>query len=296
MAGLIATGLLLGAFALVAIVLLDEARSEPIAGALSSEWSPNRGRFGLTPLVLGTVVSSGLGLALAAPLAILGAVWVVDLAPHRLRRRALPVIQIVAAVPSVVFGLWGRSVVVPSVRGGLAAIGVDAAHGYGLLASGLVLAAMALPTIMSLSCAVLCAIPASLRETAIALGASRWEAVRHVVIPAARTGIAGAVAVGLSRALGESVAVELVCGSSPVMPSPRLGQASTLGAILVDEYAEAIGARHLGALAQCALVLGVLAVLVDWMGRRLAARVSDRYEPSGRGRPAASGGAEGGWA
>ncbi len=288
-AGVAATGVLIGALGVIVVALAREAGTQPLGGALAMDWSPSRGQFGLVPLLLGTLISSALGVVLAAPLAILAAIFVVDLAAHRVRRRALAVIDVAATMPGVVFGLWGRAVVVPATRRVLVALGVEDAHGFGLLPAGLVLAAMTLPTMLSLTCNVLGAVPASLRETALALGASRWEAIRHVVLPASWPGIAGAIAVGAARALGESVAVELVCGSSPVLPSARLAQASTLATNLVDEYAEAIGAAHLGALAQSALLLAVIAVVVDWSGRRLVARVGAGHE-GGRGSGAAGSG------
>lgn len=266
------TGITLAAFAVVVAALVLEASSNH-APAFGAEWSPGVGVYGLLPLTIGTVLSSFLALAVAAPISVLAAAWIVDLAPHGVRGRALAAVEVGATVPAVVYGLWGRSVIVPAVAGIGSSADATSAHGFGLLSSSIVLGAMVLPTITATCCRVLRAVPDSLRVTAVALGATPWEALRGVVLPVARRGIAGAIVIGLGRALGESVAVEMVCGSSPVVPSSIFGQTSTLGVVLLDQYVEATSAAHRGGLAQAALVLCLVAVLVGLAGRRLSARV-----------------------
>ncbi len=237
---------------------------------LSTTWSPALGSYGLLPLTFGTLVASLLGVLVAAPVGVLAAIWIVELAPPWVSGPARALVDVIATLPGVMFGLWGRTVVVPFVRDHLApANDAGPSAGFGLVTAGIVLGAMILPTITALACGALGGVPASLREAAVALGGQRWDVIRHAVLPVARAGLWGAVAIGLARALAESLAVEMVCGSNPLWPRSLFAPFSTLGAVLVDETVDATRVDHIAALAGAAVWLCVLVVPVMLVGRRL---------------------------
>ena len=259
----------------VYLVLAMLGRGADASSTFSVSWSPALGRHGLLPLAFGTVAAALLGLLLSAPIGILAAIWIIEVAPPRLSGPARTLVDVLATLPGVLFGVWGRSVVVPFVRGELAPLfSSEPSAGFGAVSAGIVLAAMILPTITSLACGALAAVPPSLRETAVALGGERWDVIRHAVLPVARAGLWGSVAIGLGRALGESIAVEMVCGSSPLWPESAFSPFSTLGAVLVDETIDATRVDHIGALAAAALWLSALSIPALLVGRRLQRRAN----------------------
>jgi phosphate transport system permease protein len=252
-----------------------------------ASWDPVRGAFGVGPALAGTLVTAALALALAAPLGLAAAVYTAELAPPRLRAPLAALVDLLAAVPSVVYGLWGLQVLVPAVRGhvgpllrdglGLGRFGAFAgpAHGPSVLAASLVLAVMVLPYVAAVSREVLRAVPAAQREAALALGATPWEAAVGVVLPHARAGVAGAVLLGLGRALGETMAVAMVIGAAHRGPGSLLAPGYTLAALLANEFAEAGDDRHLAALLAAGLALFAVTLVVNAVARRLVGSVAD---------------------
>ncbi len=284
-AGLYAFG---GAVLLVAgVVVLELARTASPAlrklgvGSfiLGRDWDPVSGSFGALSFVYGTLVTSGLALLLAVPVSVGLALFLSEMGPKRLRPAVGFAIETLAAIPSVIYGLWGLFVLVPWLRDavepllgralGFLPLFQGPPLGLGYLAAGLILAVMVLPTIASVTIEVLKTVPPALKEGALALGATRWEAIRMAVLPHARAGILGAALLGLGRALGETMAVTMVIGNSPEIHASLFAPGYSLPAVIANEFAEATGALHVGALAGLGLVLFGLTVLLNALARLL---------------------------
>ena len=250
----------------------------------TSVWDPVAEQFGAFPLIFGTIVSSLVALAIAVPLSLGVAVYLVEFAPKPVRQPVAFVIGLLAAIPSVVYGLWGifvltpilRTTVFPFLRDTLGFLPFFQGPIYGpsLLAAGIILAIMVMPYIMSVSREVLLAVPDSQREAALALGATRWEAVITAVIPYARSGIVGAIILGLGRALGETMAVTMLIGNRHEIAASLFAPGYTMAAAIANEFAEAVADMHLSALAYVALVLFLVTVIVNAGARLLIWRVA----------------------
>lgn len=258
----------------------------------SSEWDPVRDLFGALPFIYGTVVSSLLALLIAVPVSLGVAIYLAELAPGWIRRPLGFVVELLAAIPSVVYGLWGifvlapwlREVVQPALARSLGFLPVfrGSPRGFGMLAGGLILAIMILPTIASVSRDVMRAVPATFREAALALGATRWEAVRVGVLPHARSGIVGAVILGLGRALGETMAVTMVIGNRGEISASLFDPSATMASVIANEYTEASGDLYLSALSELGLLLFAVTVFLNVIARLLVWRVGRL--PGGAGR------------
>ncbi len=211
----------------------------------NSVWDVTRDVYGALPFIYGTLVTSAVALALALPVSVGLAIFLTEMAPPSVRSIVSFPIGLLAGIPSVVYGLWGLFVIVPLLRNPiepmLARSGLlffsGAPIGLGYLAAGIVLAIMILPTITTISIEVLRTVPGSLREAALALGATRWEAIRIAVVPYARTGIVGATMLGLGRALGETMAVTMVIGNSPTIRASLFAPGYSLPAVIANEFA-----------------------------------------------------------
>jgi len=256
----------------------------------TSVWDPVADQFGALPLVFGTLISSLVALIIAVPLAVGVAIYLTEFAPRAVRQPIGYVVELLAAVPSVVYGLWGIFFLIPVLRSTLfpflkSVLGwlpffQGPVYGPSMLAAGILLAIMIMPYIMSVSREVLLAVPGSQREAALALGATRWEAARSAVVPYARSGIIGAVILGLGRALGETMAVTMVIGNRHDISASLFAPGYTMAAAIANEFAEAATDIHFASLAYVALVLFGVTVLVNAMARLLIWRVS-RGRPSG---------------
>ena len=250
----------------------------------SSAWDPVAEQFGALPLIFGTLISSLLALLIAVPLSLGVAIFLTEFAPMRIREPIAFVISLLAAIPSVVYGLWGIFVLIPLLREtifpflegtlGFLPFFEGPIYGPSMLTAGIILAIMVMPYIMSVAREVLVAVPTSQREAALALGATRWEAVRTAVLPYARSGIVGAVILGLGRALGETMAVTMVIGNRHEIAASLFAPGYTMAAAIANEFSEAVGDLHLAALAYVALVLFLLTVLVNAAARLLIWRVA----------------------
>lgn len=250
----------------------------------SSEWDPVRDSFGALPFIYGTLVSSALALLIAVPISLGVAVFLSELAPGFIRRPLGFLVELLAAIPSVVYGLWGVFVLAPWMREVLQPILAEGlgflplfqgpTRGFGLLAGGIILAIMILPTIASVSRDVMRAVPGAYREAALAMGATRWETVRLAVLPIARSGIVGAILLGLGRALGETMAVTMVIGNRAEITASLFGPGATLASVIANEYTEASGDLHLAALSELGLLLFGVTLLLNICARVLVWRVS----------------------
>ncbi len=249
----------------------------------SSTWDPVAEKFGAAPLIFGTLLSAVLALVIAVPLSLGVAVYLTEFAPKIVRQPVAFLIGLLAAIPSVVYGLWGIFVLIPLLRTtvfpvlrktlGFLPFFQGPIYGPSMLAAGIILAIMVMPYIMSVAREVLAAVPSSQREAALALGATRWEAVTSAVLPYARSGIIGAVILGLGRALGETMAVTMVIGNRHEIAASLFAPGYTMAAAIANEFSEAVGDLHLSALAYVALTLFLVTVLVNAGARLLIWRV-----------------------
>ena len=256
----------------------------------TSTWDPVADQFGALPLIFGTVISSLIALLIAVPLSLGVAIFLTEFAPAAIRRPIAFLVELLAAIPSVVYGLWGifflipflRRTVFPLLRGAFDFLPFFQGPLYGpsMLSAGIILAIMVMPYIMSVSREVLATVPGSQREAALALGATRWEAAWTAVVPYARSGIVGAVILGLGRALGETMAVTMLIGNSHQISASLFSPGYTMAAAIANEFTEAGTDIHFSALAYVALVLFGVTVIVNALARILIWRVS-KGRPSG---------------
>ena len=247
----------------------------------SSAWDPVAGRFGAAPAIAGTIITSIIALVIATPLALGGAIFLSDFSPVWLRQPVSFLIDLLAAVPSVVYGLWGVFFLVPLMREQLMPLLRDTLHlgatpffsgpayGPSVLAAGLILSIMVLPYIAAVSREVLMAVPRSQREAALALGATRWEAITGAVVPYARSGIIGGVILGLGRALGETMAVTMLIGNRHELSPSLFAPGYTMASLIANEFSEATTDLHLSALMAVGFVLFIITLVVNAIARWL---------------------------
>ena len=246
---------------------------------VSSTWDPVAGRFGALPFIYGTLVSSTLAVLIAVPLSLGAAIFLAELAPFWVRPPVAFLIEMLAAVPSVVYGLWGIFVLVPWLRDwvqpalgrslGFLPLFQGPPYGIGMLAAGLILSIMIVPYITSVSREILLAVPDSQREAALGLGATRWETTRMAVLRYGRSGLLGAVLLGLGRALGETMAVTMVIGNRPEVALSLFAPGYTMASVLANEFTEATSDLYVSALVEIGLLLLVVTITVNGLARLL---------------------------
>jgi len=258
-----------------------------LAFIFTSRWDPALNRvFGALPFIQGTLVTSAIALLGAVPLSLGTAIFLAELAPRWLRQPVGFLVELLAAIPSVVYGLWGLFVYIPAfVRPaslmlnktlGWLPIFEGPVFGPSRLAAGLLLAIMILPTITAISRDVFLAIPDSQREAALALGATRWEAIWQVLVPYGLSGLLGAIILGLGRALGETIAVTMVIGNNLDLSLSLLHPGYTMSSVIANEFTEATYDLYLQALIEIGLILFVITLLINLIARLLIWRVSRR--------------------
>lgn len=250
----------------------------------NSVWDPVAGVFGAAPMIFGTLVSSLLALVIAVPLALGVAIYLTEFAPKWLRQPIAFLVEMLAAIPSVVYGLWGVFVLIPFLRGyvvpplravlGWTPFFSGVFYGNSLLAGSIILAIMIVPYIAAVSREILLAVPGTQREAALAMGATRWEAVWTAVVPYGRAGLMGAVILGLGRALGETMAVTMLIGNRHDIGLSVLQPAYTMAAAIANEFSEATTSLYLSALFEVGLLLFMVTVLVNAFARLLIWRVA----------------------
>ena len=252
---------------------------------IQKTWDPSHGKYGLLPFILGTIETTAIAVVLAVPIGLGTALALAYLVPHRLRPALSTAVELLAAVPSVVYGLWGLIVLAPLCREylepfltrvfGWTGLFNGPNQGIGLLLAGIILFVMILPTMVAISRDVLAVVPNEQVEGAMALGATRWQVLRKVVVPGARTGILGAFTLATGRALGETVAVALVIGNSPFIAHSLKSPAATLPSLIVNNFGESTG-TELSALFGAGLVLLVIGVVVNALARVLVRSAAPR--------------------
>lgn len=272
------------AFLVLLILIGLFLRSRPILAEksffsilLSPSWSPLRGEFGLLPFLLGTLWVTFISLALAVPVSLLTAVYLSEYAPRFIREFTKPLIDLLAGLPSVIYGVWGVLLVVPLVGRIIAPLFGVQSSGYTLLAGGIVLAIMIFPTIISVSLEVFSSIPDQMREASLSLGATKWETVRYVVLKKGLQGIIAAVVLGLSRAFGETMAVLMVVGNIARVPHSIFDAGYPLPALIANNYGEMMSVPFYDAALMLAAAVLLLVVLIfNILARLILVRVNRR--------------------
>lgn len=252
----------------------------------TSTWDPNGGKFGALPFIYGTCVTSFLALLIAVPLGVASSLFLAEMAPPGLSNFLTFLIELLAAVPSVIYGLLGifilvpfiRSVIVPVLRKSLGFLPTFQGDFYGVsfLSAGLVLSVMVVPFIVSVSREVLLAVPVEQREAALALGATKWETTWQIVLPTASTGIIGSVFLALARALGETMAVTMVIGNTPTIAASLFSPGYSIAAVIANEFAEASGDLYVSSLIFLGLVLFGLTIVINAGARIMVLATSQR--------------------
>ncbi len=295
---IIAGRLMMAAAVLSSVLLLIIAialylRAKPILDAkslgdllLGTTWMPFQGEFGFFPFIMGTLYVTLLAMVIAVPLSILSAIYLAEYAHENVRQKILPVIDLLAGIPPVVYGVWGVLAVVPAISyiapviGNLGIPFLTArsySTGYSLLAGGIVLAIMVFPIIISISEQVLRSVPFDMREASMSLGATRWQTIKHAVIRIAYPGIAAAIILGFSRAIGETMAVLMVVGNVPNIPSSVFDSAYPLTALIANNYGEMMSIPlYDSALLLAALILMLVILFFTIAARLILIRIERR--------------------
>src|SRR5579872_95504 len=255
----------------------------------TSQWNPVKGDFGALPFIFGTLVSSLLALLLAVPLSMGTALFLTELCPQFLRKILGTMVELLAAIPSVIYGLWGIFVLAPVLRTyvepwleqrlGWTGFFTGPTYGIDMLAAAIILAIMILPITASVTREIIKAVPRQQREAVLALGATRWEVLRMGVLRNARVGILGAIILGLGRAVGETMAVAMVIGNRPEISRSLLAPGYTLASVIANEFSEAADNLYLSSIVEVALVLFVITLIVNALARLLVWSVT-RGTPS----------------
>jgi phosphate transport system permease protein len=244
-----------------------------------TDWDPVSESFGALPFIFGTLVSSIVALVIAVPLSVGVAVFTTEMCPKSLRAPLSFFVELLAAIPSVIFGLWAMFVLVPLLSGyvepflgktlGWTGLFTGPKYGIGMLAAGIILAIMVIPIISSIAREVLSVVPQNQREGVLALGATRWEMIRVGVLRNARAGIVGGIILGLGRALGETMAVFMVIGNRPEISKSLFAPGYTMASVLANEFSEATGDTYLSALVEIGLALFIVTIIVNALARLL---------------------------
>jgi phosphate transport system permease protein len=236
----------------------------------SSVWGPSDGKFGFFPFIMGTLWVTGLATIIAVPISLLSSIYLSEYAGNSLRNAVKPLIDLLAGIPSVVYGLWGVLAVVPFIKNTLApALGVETIGGYGILAGGIVLSIMVFPIIISVTGEVLRSVSQDMREVSLSLGATKWQTIKHVVLRKARPGIFAAIVLGFSRAFGETMAVLMVVGNVAKVPSSVFDPAYPLPALIANTFGEMMSIP----LYDSAILLAALMLLIVVLIFNILARI-----------------------
>jgi phosphate transport system permease protein len=245
----------------------------------TSDWDPVSGQFGALPFVFGTLVSSLLALVIAVPLSVAAAVFITEMAPRWLKTPLSFLMELLAAIPSVIYGLWAIFILAPLLRDyaepllgkylGWTGLFSGPAYGIGMLAAGIILAIMIVPIVSSITREVMTAVPQQQREAVLALGATRWEMIRTGVLRNARTGIIGGVILGLGRALGETMAVTMIIGNRAEIAKSLFAPGYTMASVIANEFSEATDNLYLSAIIEIGLALFLVTLIVNIIAQAL---------------------------
>lgn len=244
----------------------------------SSEWAPSRGKFGFYPFIMGTLWVTLIALIVSLPLCLLTAIYLTEYAKPGLRKLMLPLVNILAGIPPVIYGVWGIFFVVPIVRAYIGPLFTAYSSGYTVLTGGIVLAVMVFPILVSIISEVLRTIPKELKDASLSLGATKWETIKKVVLKRALPGIIAATVLAVSRAFGETIAVLMVCGNVPVAPSSVFDGGYPLPALIANNFGEMMSIPlYDSALMFAAFLLFVIIFLFNLVSRIILNRIEHRY-------------------
>ncbi len=275
--------LLAGMISILVFEALPSIRQFGASFFSSTTWNPVKDQYGALPAIFGTILSAFIGLVIAVPISLGAAIFLSELAPSWLRSPASFLVEMLAAIPSVIIGLWGIFVLVPVVRNPLESwLGSNLGFlpffqgppfGYGFLAAGMILAIMIIPIITAVSRDALQAVPRTQKEAMLALGATRWETITRIIVPYCRSGLAGAVILGLGRAVGETMAVTMVIGNGYALTASLFSSGTTIASKIALEFGEATGLQK-SSLLELALMLFAVTLLVNTVARLLVWRMT----------------------
>jgi phosphate transport system permease protein len=281
---LLVVAILVGMIIILGIDALPAIKKFGVSFFGSTSWDPVNEQFGALPAIYGTLLSSLIGLVIAIPISLGSAIFLTELAPKWMRSSASFLVEMLAAIPSVIIGLWGLFVLVPVIRQpvetwlgsklGFLPFFQGPPFGVGFLAAGIILAIMVIPIITAVSRDAMRAVPDTQREAMLALGATRWETISRAVIPYCRSGLVGAIILGLGRALGETMAVTLVIGNGYKLTASLFSPGTTIASKIAGEFSEASGEVFIGSLVELALVLFVVTLIVNVVARVLVWRLT----------------------
>jgi len=251
----------------------------PFSSVANTTWDPTDGKYGVLPFVFGTVVTSAIALLIAGPIGIACALFLSELASRRIAGPLGMLVELLAAVPSVVYGLWGLFVLAPVMRTSVEPFLSNVLgflpqfqgpiYGVGMLTGGILLSIMILPTVAAISRDVFSAVPIEQREAMLALGATKWEVLAKAVLPYARSGVIGALVLALGRALGEAMAVVMVIGNKPAIAASLFAPGYTMASVLALEFTEATGKQYVAMLIEVGLLLFCLSLIINAIARTL---------------------------
>lgn len=266
---------------LITLVLLQKAglilTTDSLSELISSAWNPWNGQFGFYPFIVGTIWVTGLAMILSIPVSLLCAIYLAEYASNKVRVILKPLIDLLAGIPSVIYGIWGVLVVVPFVRDYLAPLAGATTTGYSILAGGIVLAIMVFPIIISVSEEVLRTVSFEIREASFALGATRWQTVKHAVIQKSFPGLVATIILGFSRAFGETMAVLMVVGNVARVPSTIFDSGYTLPALIANSYGEMMSIPlYDSALMLAALILLLVVFIFNITARLIMTKIVKR--------------------
>jgi len=243
-----------------------------------SNWRPFKGQFGFFPFIMGTLWVTGIAIVIATPLCILAGIYLSEYAHANVKRIVFPMIDILAGIPPVVYGVWGVLVVVPFIADKLAPHFVDYSSGYSVLAGGIVLAIMIIPLLISILFEIFAAIPKELRDASLSLGATNWQTIKFVIIRKSMPGILAALVLSISRAFGETIAVLMVCGNIPVLPKSVFDSGYPLPALIANNYGEMLSIPlYDSALMFAAFILFIIIVLFNTISRIILKRIERKF-------------------
>jgi phosphate transport system permease protein len=243
----------------------------------SSVWKPFKGLFGFFPYIMGTLWVTGIAIIIALPLCILTSLYIVEYAPARLRRFLMPFVNLLSGIPPVIFGVWGVLFIIPLIQTYIAPHFVEYSTGYSVLAGGIVLAVMIFPLIVSIVNEVLRTMPQELKDASLALGATKWETIKKVILRKALPGIIAATVLAVSRAFGETIAVLMVCGNNAVVPHSVFDTGYPLPALIANNYGDMMSIPlYDSALMFAALLLFIIILLFNIISRVILTRLERR--------------------
>ncbi|MDB5110203.1 MAG: phosphate transporter permease subunit PstC [Mucilaginibacter sp.] len=240
----------------------------------SSEWRPLKGLFGFFPFIMGTLWVTAIAIIIALPLCLLTSFYITEYAPARIRKILIPFVNLLSGIPPVIFGVWGVLFIIPLIQNHIAPHFVEFSTGYSVLAGGVVLAVMIFPLIVSIVCEVLMTIPHELKNASLALGATKWETIKKVLLRKAKPGIIAATVLAISRAFGETIAVLMVCGNNVAVPHSVFDPGYPLPALIANNYGEMLSIpMYESALMFAALLLFIIILLFNIISRLILVRL-----------------------